>query len=336
MDKKIILSGMRPTGKLHLGHWVGALENWTKLQKEYKCFFMIADWHAFMSEYKNSGIIKESIFDNAADWLSYGIDPDQSVIFVQSQVPEHLELEAILSALVPLSRLYRCPTFKEQIAQLKDKEINTYAFLGYPVLQASDILLYKADSVPVGEDQLPHLELCREIVRKFHFIYKKKVFVEPKPILASTPRFLGLDGRKMSKSYQNYIALDESRQELNRKVLSMFTDPARKKRNDPGHPDVCNLFDYYFIFSAEDGSASDGKPQLSQIKKDCINAQRGCRQCKEELVKILEEFIVLRRAKKQEILNKKNYIKDILEQGRKKAQETAAQTLDEVKEIVGL
>jgi len=327
MNKKVVLSGMRPTGKLHLGHWVGALSNWIKLQQEYKCFFMVADWHAFMSEYKKPAVIKESTLDNVADWLSYGIDPDKSVIFVQSQVPEHLELFTVLSALVSLGRLYRCPTFKEQQVQLKDKDINTYAFLGYPVLQASDIILYKADFVPVGEDQLPHLELCREIVRRFHFIYKKKIFVEPKPILTSNPRFLGLDGRKMSKSYQNYIALDESGQELSRKVLSMFTDPARKRKNDPGHPEVCNVFDYYSIFA----------PELkSQVSKQCISAQRGCRQCKEEMVKILEEFITPRAEKKRKILKKKGFIKDVLEEGKKKAQKVTSRTLEEVRDIIGL
>lgn len=325
MKKKIILSGIRPTGKLHLGHWVGALSNWNKLQKEYKCFFMVADWHALMGEYKNPSIIKESLLDNVSDWLAYGLDPKKGVIFIQSEVPEHLELHMILSTLVPLGWLFRCPTFKEQQVQLKDKDINTHAFLGYPILQAADILLYKANFVPVGEDQLPHLELCREIVRRFHFIYKRKIFIEPKALLTSVPRFLGLDGRKMSKSYNNCIELSEEPESLKAKVLSMFTDPARKRRNDPGHPDVCNVFDYYSIFAPE---------EKARVSKECKGAKRGCRECKEQLLKILEAFIAPKREKKQKILKKKNYLKDILNEGRKKAEKAAAETINEVKEAL--
>lgn len=320
--KKVILSGIRPTGKLHLGHWVGALSNWIMLQEKYKCFFMVADWHALMSEYKNSSIIKGSVLDNVSDWLAYGVDPRKSIIFIQSEVPEHLELYMILSTLVPLGWLFRCPTFKEQLVQLKDKDINTHAFLGYPVLQSADILLYKANLVPVGEDQLPHLELCREIVRRFHFTYKSKVFTEPQALLTSVPRFLGLDGRKMSKSYNNCIELCEESESLKRKILSMFTDPARKRRNDPGHPDICNVFDYYSIFCPK---------KKSQISKECIVAKRGCRECKEELIKILEKFIDPRREEKRKILKKKSYLKDVLDEGRKRARDSAGKTLSEVK-----
>ena len=327
MKKEIILSGIRPTGKLHLGHWVGAISNWIKLQEEYKCFFMVADWHAFMGEYKNPSVIKESIPDNVSDWLAYGINPKKSVVFIQSEVPEHLELYIILSALVPLGWLYRCPTFKEQIVQLKSKDVNTHAFLGYPVLQSADILLYKANFVPVGEDQLPHLELCREIIRRFHLIYKSKVFIEPKSLLTLVPRFLGLDGRKMSKSYNNSIELCEEPESLKRKVLSMFTDPARKRRSDFGHPDICNVFDYYSIF---------GSLKLSKVREECRQAKRGCRECKEELTKILEEFISPRREEKNKILKKKNYLRDILDEGGKKARGSAQQTLGEVKEALGI
>ena len=330
MDKKVILSGMRPTGKLHLGHWVGALSNWIKLQEKYRCLFMVADWHALMSEYKNPGIISESVFDNVADWLSYGIDPRKSIIFVQSQIPEHLELDMLLSVLVPLGWLSRCPTFKEQVVQLKDKDVNTYAFLGYPVLQASDIILYKADAVPVGEDQLPHLELCREIIRRFHHIYKKQVFIEPKALLTSVPRFLGLDGRKMSKSYGNYIALDEEGKALEKKVLSMFTDPARQRRDDPGHPDICNVFSCHAIFSAKGG------PAIEEVRDWCVNAQIGCRDCKMKLTEILKSFMLPFIEKKKKILKKKNYIRDVLEEGRKKAQKIASKTLSEVKEVMHL
>ena len=327
MENKTILSGMRPTGKLHLGHWVGALSNWTRLQEKYHCYFMVADWHALMSEYKDSSSIKEFAIDNVADWLSCGIDPNKSNIFIQSQVPEHLELSMILSVMVPLGWLLRCPTFKDQVKQLKDKEVNTYAFLGYPVLQSADILLYKADTVPVGEDQLPHLELCREIVRKFHLITKTEVFIEPQPLLTNIPRFLGIDGRKMSKSYKNDIALDEDDKNLEIKVLSMFTDPQRKRKNDPGRPQVCNVFSSYLIFKEE---------SKDEVHDWCINAKKGCRDCKKMLYEIIKDFISPIREKKVELLKDKNYIKDILEEGRKKAKNTAIQTIKETREALKL
>ncbi|MCK5494070.1 MAG: tryptophan--tRNA ligase [Candidatus Omnitrophica bacterium] len=327
MENKTILSGMRPTGKLHLGHWVGALSNWTRLQEKYHCYFMVADWHALMSEYKDSSSIKEFAIDNVADWLSCGIDPNKSNIFIQSQVPEHLELSMILSVMVPLGWLLRCPTFKDQVKQLKDKEVNTYAFLGYPVLQSADILLYKADTVPVGEDQLPHLELCREIVRKFHLITKTEVFIEPQPLLTNIPRFLGIDGRKMSKSYKNDIALDEDDKNLEIKVLAMFTDPQRKRRNDPGRPQICNVFSSYLIFKEE---------FKDEVYDWCIKAKKGCRDCKKMLYEIIKDFIAPIREKKEELLKDKNYIKDILEEGRKKAKNTAIQTIKETREALKL
>ncbi|MCM8788040.1 MAG: tryptophan--tRNA ligase [Candidatus Omnitrophica bacterium] len=326
MNKKIILSGMRPTGKLHLGHWVGALSNWVSLQETYQCFFMIADWHALMSEYKNSSAIKENIFDNICDWLAYGIDPKKATIFIQSDVTEHLELYIILSALTPLGWLYRCPTFKEQINQLKDKEINTYAFLGYPILQAADILLYKADYVPVGEDQLPHLELTREIVRRFHNIYQKGIFKEPQPLLTPMPRLVGLDGRKMSKSYNNYIALDEEDNQIKTKILSMFTDPLRIRISDPGHPQDCNVYSYYCTFFDE---------LKTDVYEKCITAKRGCVECKEILAKKIIEIISTKREKKKKFLKKKELVYDILNDGRKEAKRVASLTIKEVKEIIG-
>lgn len=327
MKKKTVFSGMRPTGKLHLGHWVGALSNWVKLQDQYRCFFSVVDWHAFMSEYKDPSKIKANAFDNVCDWLAYGLDPERSVIFIQSHVPAHLELEMILSALVPLGWLFRCPTFKEQIKQLKDKEINTYAFLGYPVLQCSDIILYNTHFVPVGDDQLPHLELCREVVRRFHSLYKCDIFIEPQAILTPTPRLLGLDGRKMSKSYQNYIELCEEEKSLGQKVLSMFTDPARKKKNDPGHPDICNVFSYHVIFSPE---------IKDQVRDWCVNAKKGCRECKSVLLKALEDFIAPRREKKRNILKKKSFIEDILNEGSKTANKVSGETLIKAKNVLGL
>lgn len=327
MNKKTILSGMRPTGKLHLGHWVGALSNWVDLQENYHCFFMVADWHALMSEYKAPQVIDTAAIDNLADWLSYGIDPGKTVIFRQSRVKEHLELFMILATITPLGWLFRCPTFKEQVNQLKEKEVNTYAFLGYPALQVSDIILYKADRVPVGEDQLPHLELAREIVRRFNGLYGGKTFHEPQPLLTATPRFRGLDGRKMSKSYDNYIALDEEKESLKKKVLSMFTDPARKKKTDPGCPAGCNVFAYYQIVKPE------LKPEVSHW---CQNAKKGCVECKKILLDLMEEFLEGKREKKREILKDKKRIHDILVRGEAKAREKASLTLKEAKKNMGL
>ncbi len=325
--KKTVLSGMRPTGKLHLGHWVGALSNWVNLQEDYQCFFMVADWHALMSEYKDPKALPEYILDNVSDWLSWGISPDKAVVFVQSEVTEHLELYMVFSLFTPLGWLFRCPTFKEQISQLKDKDIHTYAFLGYPVLQAADILAYKADFVPVGEDQLPHLELCREIVRRFQSLYESTIFPEPQPLLTLTSRLLGLDGRKMSKSYGNYISLDEEDKNIRAKVLSMITDPQRIRKEDRGHPEICNVYAYYKAF----------KPQIEEEVYDwCSQARKGCVECKTMLADILIDFIRPHREKKKELLAKKDLIYDILNNGRNKARALAKNTLEEVKEVLRL
>jgi len=325
MNRKRILSGMRPTGKLHLGHWVGALYNWISLQEKYRCFFMVADWHAFMSEYKDLSRIRESALDNVADWLAWGIDPEKSVVFVQSEVPQHLELFMLLAYITPLGWLTRCPTFKDQIRQLKEKDINTYAFLGYPVLMSADILLYKAEKVPVGEDQLPHLELAREIARRFHFIYKQEVFPEPQPLLTPNPRLLGLDGRKMSKSYNNSIFLDEDDESIRKKMLSMFTDPERLRKNDPGHPQVCNVFSYYKTFLPE---------KEQEVYDWCTGAQRGCRECKQILAEQIISFLAPKREAKKKLLKEKDFVYNILDEGKKKAAQAAAETLAEVKKAL--
>jgi len=239
--KKRIFSGMRPTGRLHLGHLLGALQNWTALQDKYECIFGIVDWHALFSEYAYSKEIKENIIEMAIDWLACGIDPKRSIVFVQSHVPEHVELQMFLSCITPLGWLERNPTYKEQLREVTTRDLQTFGFLGYPVLQAADILLYKATAVPIGEDQLPHIELTREIARRFNHIYKKNIFPDCKAILTKTPRLLGVDGRKMSKSYQNAINLSDSIQEITKKVKQMFTDPKRIKLKDPGHPQECNV-----------------------------------------------------------------------------------------------
>ena len=328
-QKRRILSGMRPTGKLHLGHWLGALSNWVELQENYQCFFMAADWHAFMSEYKNLKDIGENIVDNVADWLAWGVDPQKSVVFIQSDVPEHLELFVLLSLIIPLGWLSRCPTFKEQISQLKEKDINTYAFLGYPALQAADILLYKAHNVPVGEDQLPHLELTREIVRRFHFLYGhgKEVLIEPQPLLTGTSRLAGLDGRKMSKSYNNYIALDEEDDLIRAKVLSMFTDPQRLRKTDSGNPEICNVFSYYKVF---------GPKMKDEVSQWCVQAQKGCKECKSILAGHLISLVSEKRDKKKAILKDKDFVYTILREGKQKAEDYARKTLSEVKKVMGI
>ncbi len=320
-----ILSGMRPTGKLHLGHLVGALDNWVKMQDEYECLFMVADWHALMGEYENPKVVAEFAIDNVIDWISAGIDPEKVTLFVQSQVKEHLDLHMIFSCLTPLGLLERCPTYKEQMREIKTRDLHTYGFLGYPVLQAADILLYKSDKVPVGDDQLPHLELTREIARRFNNLYKKDIFPEPDAILTKASRLLGLDGRKMSKSYNNTINLSDSAEVVQKKVGSMITDPKRIKLSDKGHPSVCNVYAYYSVFA-------------EQLKDDvhdwCTNAKLGCTECKKRLaLNILEKLEPLHE-KRQELLKDKSKIKDILEVGRQKAASFAAKTIFEVKEAM--
>ena len=325
MTKKRIVSGMRPTGNLHLGHLVGALANWTKLQDEYDCFFMVADWHALMSEYENPDLLKANMLDNVIDWLACGIDPEKSTIFIQSQVPEHLELHFILSLITPLGLLERCPTYKEQLRQVVNRDLSTYAFLGYPVLQAADILLYKANSVPVGEDQLPHLELCRQIVRKFNHLYKSDCFVEPNALLTQTTRLLGLDGRKMSKSYNNYIALADAPEMILKKVQGMFTDPERIRVTDSGHPDKCSVFSYYTVFS----------PALkNQVHDRCTKAMIGCTECKKELSVVLTALLAPIQERRHILQEDKKHIQEILFAGCQKASLLAKKTIAQVKGLL--
>lgn len=316
---------MRPTGRLHLGHLVGALQNWVRLQDEYECFFMVADWHALMSEYEKSSVIGASLYDNVADWLAVGIDPEKSTLFIQSQVPEHLDLYMAFSVLTPLGWLERCPTYKEQMRELKDRHIATFAFLGYPVLQAADIALYKAEAVPVGEDQLPHLELTREIVRRFNGLYKE-VFSEPKPVLTQVPRLLGLDGRKMSKSYGNFIALADTPEVIHKKVSGMFTDPKRVRKTDPGHPDTCNVHSYYEIFAPQREEA---------VACACRQAQVGCTECKKNLGETLAAFLAPLQERRRLYAEHPKRLQEIVEAGREKAQKVARQTMKEVREALG-
>ncbi len=324
---KTVFSAMRPTGKLHLGHLLGALRSWVDLQKDYRCIYSIADWHALMGEYENPGEIRQYSIEMALDWIACGIDPEKSVLYIQSDVPGHLELQMVLSCLTPLGWLERNPTYKEQLREITSRDLQTYAFLGYPVLQAADILLYKADAVPIGEDQLPHLELCREIGRRFNFLYKREVFPDCKAILTETPRLLGNDNRKMSKSYGNAINLSDSTQEVAAKVLKMVTAPRRVRMSDPGHPEECNVYHYYKSFTP---------PAEVQACYDwCSNAKKGCVDCKKNLSAFMERDVIAPiREKRAQLEQKKDHVVDILNQGAQKARAMAQQTMAEVKEAV--
>lgn len=322
---KRILSGMRPTSKLHIGNLLGALENWKKFEGQ-ESFFMIADWHALTTEYASGARIKENVVEVVMDYLAAGLDPKRSTIFLQSLVPEHAELSLLLSMITPLSWLERNPTYKDQIAEFKDRDLTTHGFLGYPVLQAADILLYKADQVPVGEDQLPHLELAREIARRFNHLYGK-VFKEAEAVLTKTPKVPGTDGRKMSKSYRNTIDLSDSPEEVDKKVMQMVTDPARKRREDKGHPEVCPVYFFHTIVNQKNQET---------VAKECRSAERGCVECKQEMSRHLRAFLRPIYERRKELESKRGWIHDILIEGSKKAKAVASATLAEAKEAVGI
>lgn len=322
--EKVVLSGMRPTGKLHLGNYFGALKNWVNLQKDYKCYFFIADWHALTTGYEETSEFKESINQMVLDWLSAGIDPEKSTIFLQSRILEHAELHLLLSMITPLSWLERCPTYKEQLAQMPDKNITTYGFLGYPCLMASDILIYNADYVPVGEDQLPHLELAREIARRFNFLYGN-VLTEPQPKLTKEMSMPGTDGRKMHKSYGNTIALSDSPEEIRKKVSMIVTDPSRIRRDDPGHPDVCTAFEFYKIFNY---------PQIQEVEQQCKGGEIGCVQCKNRLAKIIESELSPIYEKRQLLEKKSGIVEDIVNKGSKEAKRVAGETMIKVRKAM--
>jgi tryptophanyl-tRNA synthetase len=324
--KKRILSGMRPTGKLHLGHLVGALKNWVALQERYECFFMVADWHALMSEYDDPSEIRQNVIDCVADWVSVGIDPERSPIFLQSAITEHLELDMILSDITPLSWLERCPTYKEQLREQTKRDLTTYGFLGYPVLQAADILLYKANTVPIGADQLPHLEITREIARKFNNLYKT-ILVEPEPLLTKTPKLLGIDNRKMSKSYDNFIALSDPPEVIRQKVARMITDPKRIHLKDPGHPATCNVYSYYKIFKPE---------AVKEVHDYCTHARVGCTSCKKNLAETIIAVLHEIQEKRKRIVTDKHLVHDILKKGTEKARTIAAETMSHVKKAMQL
>jgi len=326
MEKQTIFSGMRPTGALHLGNYFGALDNWVKLQDEYSCYFGVVDWHALTTGYEDTSNLKEYINDLVVDWLSAGLDPEKCNIMLQSAVKEHAELHLPFSMITPLSWLFRCPTYKEQLAQLKEKNIATYGFLGYPCLQAADILLYKAAVVPVGEDQIPHIELTREIARRFNYIYGE-VFPEPAPKLTKTKVLPGTDGRKMSKSYGNTIALSDDPETVRKKVTSMITDPARIRKDDPGHPEVCAVYAFHKVFN---------ETEIPEIESQCKAGKVGCVQCKKNLTVKMAAHLSPIYEKRQEILKRPGYIKEVVEQGNRNAKKTAEKTMSDVRKAMNI
>lgn len=317
---------MRPTGKLHLGNFLGALSNWVKLQDEYECFYMVADWHALTTEYARPGEIKNLTREMLIDWFACGMDPEKSTVFVQSQLPQHAELHLILSMFIPLSWLERCPTYKQQQQELKDKDLSTYGFLGYPVLQAADILVYRANAVPVGEDQLPHLELTREIARRFNYLYGK-VFPEPQALLTKFPRLPGTDGRKMSKSYNNCIYLSDEPDVIRKKISLMVTDPARIHPKDLGHPQVCTVFTFHQSFNLQESKS---------IENLCRKGEIGCVECKKKLNSALLNTLTSVLTKRKEIEKHPEVIEKVIQQGRKRASSVAQETLALVRQAMGL
>ena len=326
-EKKRVVSGMRTTGKLHLGHYHGVLTNWIKLQNDYDCFFFAADWHALTSEYKDPAIVKESTKDIFIDWLSVGIDPEKSTLFIQSEIKEHAELHLLLSMITPLPWLLRNPTYKDSQSEGQGGDEATYGFLGYPVLQAADIIIYKANLVPIGVDQLPHVELTREITRRFNHLYGD-TFPVPEPILTELSKVTGLDGRKMSKSYNNAILLSDDEAILKKKVSSMVTDVQRARRNDPGDPEKCNLFPLHPLYS---------KPEeVDEICAACPKAEIGCVDCKKILLKNLITGLAPVHEKQRYYHDNHKLVDEIIANGNDRARKISRETMTKVREAVKL
>ena len=341
--KKRVLSGMRSTGKLHLGNFVGALDNWIRMQDQYECFFFIADWHALTTDYADTSQVKQNSIEVLLDWLAAALDSERCTMFIQSHVPQHAELHLLLSMIAPLGWLERVPTYKEQRENIKEKDLGTYGFLGYPVLQAADILIYKGDFVPVGEDQVPHVELTREIARRFNMFYPRKgvggfaspaatpeelhhrfyVFPEPQPLLTPAAKLPGTDGRKMSKSYGNTILLTDPEPVVRQKLKTMVTDPARVRRTDPGNPDVCPVGDLHKIFSDAD--------TIAKVDAGCRSAGIGCIECKSWAADALVQILQPMQARRKKYEDNPRLAWDILEAGSARARTVANETMTEVR-----
>jgi tryptophanyl-tRNA synthetase len=328
--RKRVLSGMRPTGKLHLGNYVGALDNWVRMQDEYECFFVVVDWHALTTDYADTSRVKENSLEVALDWLAAGLDPEKCVLFIQSHVPAHAELHLLLSMITPLGWLERVPTYKEQRENIKDKDLGTYGFLGYPVLQAADILLYKADVVPVGEDQVAHIELTREIARRFNGFYGQQanVFPEPQSLLTRAPKLPGTDGRKMSKSYGNTIMLTDPEPVVRQKLKTMVTDPARVRRSDPGNPDICPVGDLHKIFSSQE--------TMAKVNEGCSSAGIGCIECKSWAADALVQLLNPMQERRKKFEENPRLAWDILEAGTERARKVADETMVDVRAAMGM
>ena len=324
-----ILSGMRPTGKLHLGNLVGALENWIKLQEEgrYESFHFVADWHMLTTDYADTSDLQRNTLEMVTDWLAAGLDPAKVTFFVQSRLPEHAELHLLFSMLTPLGWLERVPTYKEQIEQIKDRDIHTYGFLGYPLLQAADILMYKADFVPVGEDQAPHVEFTREVARRFNNFYGP-VLREPQVMLTAAPRLPGTDGRKMSKSYNNAIFLSDLPAVVDNKLATMMTDPARKRRSDPGDPDKCPVFDLHKVYS-EQGV-------IDRVNRECRTAEIGCLDCKKLVSARVNERLAPIQERRKTYEENPKLVWDVLDKGTEQARTVAEATMTEVRRAMNL
>ncbi len=328
MKDKRVLSGMRPTGKLHLGHYHGVLKNWLKLQSEYECFFFVADWHALTTDYADTGGIGGNIDEMVLDWLSVGINPAEATIFTQSEIMEHAELYVLLSMITPLSWLERNPTYKEQLQEIEGKDIRTFGFLGYPVLQTADIIIYRARLVPVGIDQAPHLELSREITRRFNHLYGP-VFPEPETLLTEVPKVLGTDGRKMSKSYDNAVFLSDPPEVMEKKLLHMVTDTARKRKTDPGDPELCPFYQTYHALYPD-------KERKTWVEEGCRGALIGCIECKKSVIpEVIAEMAPIQE-KRAALEHDPAYVARVLEEGRKRAGDEAAAVMTEVRKAMGL
>jgi tryptophanyl-tRNA synthetase len=316
---------MQPSGLLHLGNYLGALENWKALQDQYECYFFVADWHALSTNYADTSRLREFVRELLIDWLAAGIDPSRSTVFIQSRIPEHAVLHLLFSMIIPIAWLERNPTYKEKQEEIKEKDLSTYGFLGYPVLQAADILLYKPDFVPVGKDQLPHLELTRELARRFNSLYRP-VFPEPMEHLTKFPKVLGTDGRKMSKSYGNTINLSDSEPVVRQKLKTMVTDPARVRRHDPGNPDICPVYDFHKIFSP--------LPVIEQINRECRTAAIGCIDCKKLVADRLVERLTPIWEARAKLTQNPSQLEDIVQAGSRKAGEVAKGTLHDATEAM--
>ena len=327
MTAPIVVSGMRPTGRLHLGHLHGALANWVRLQQDHTCFFFSADWHALTTSYHQTSVIKPAEREMFVDFLAAGIDPERATLFIQSEVKEHAELFLLLGMITPLGWLERSPSYKEMRENITDRELALFGFLGYPVLMTADVVLYKATRVPVGADQVSHLELCREIVRRFNFHFGE-VFPEPLPLLTEAAKVVGTDGRKMSKSYGNAIELGESAESTTKKIMGMVTDPARKRRQDPGNPDVCGIFYLHKIYS--------DAPTVEWVNVNCRTAGIGCVDCKKKLLEKLGPDQERLRERREAILARPKDLVELVQLGTRKARAVAARTMEEVRAAMKL